>query len=229
MPVLEAIVFDFDGTILDTETPDFQTWQEVYRNHGAELPLDVWLQCVGGGTGEFRPDSYLEELLSREIDRERVRTERRKRFLDLIHVMPIMPGVVALIDAAERRGVRLAVASSSDRKWVESHLQRLGLFGRFAAIVTADDVERVKPDPALYRLATQKLEVMPERTIAIEDSFNGMLGAQRAGLRCVSVPNCITRESDFSGADLCLDSIASMAPDDLIASFDHVEGERQSP
>ena len=229
MPVLEAIVFDFDGTILDTETPDFQTWQEVYRNHGAELPLDVWLQCVGGGTGEFRPDSYLEELLGREIDRERVRTERRKRFLDLIHVMPIMPGVVALIDAAERRGVRLAVASSSDRKWVESHLQRLGLFGRFAAIVTADDVERVKPDPALYRLATQKLEVMPERAIAIEDSFNGMLGAQRAGLRCVSVPNCITRESDFSGADLCLDSIASMAPDDLIASFDHVEGERQSP
>lgn len=229
MPVLEAIVFDFDGTILDTETPDFQTWQEVYRNHGAELPLDVWLQCVGGGTGDFRPDSYLEELLGREIDRERVRTERRKRFLDLIHVMPIMPGVVALIDAAERRGVRLAVASSSDRKWVESHLKRLGLFGRFAAIVTADDVERVKPDPALYRLAAQKLGVMPKRAIAIEDSYNGMLGAQRAGLRCVSVPNCITRESDFSGADLCLDSIACMAPDDLIASFDREESERQSP
>jgi len=229
MPVLEAIVFDFDGTILDTETPDFQTWQEVYRSHGVELPLDVWLQCVGGGTGEFKPDSYLERLLGREIDRERVRTERRKRFLDLIHVMPIMPGVLELIDAAERRGVRLAVASSSDRKWVESHLQRLGLLGRFAAIVTADDVEQVKPDPALYRLAVQKLEVVPERAIAIEDSYNGMLGAQRAGLRCVSVPNCITRDSDFSGADLCLDSIASIAPDDLIASFDRPDRERQAP
>ena len=223
--MLEAIVFDFDGTILDTETPDFETWQEVYRGHGVELPMDVWLQCVGGGTGEFRPDSYLEALLGREIDGERLRTERRERFLDRIRVQPIMPGVLELIDAAEQRGVRLAVASSSDRKWVESHLQRLGLLERFAAIVTSDDVERVKPDPALYRLAAQKLEVAPERAIAIEDSYNGMLGAQRAGLRCVSVPNSITRDSDFSDADLCLDSIASIAPDDLIACFDRPDSE----
>ena len=220
MPVLQAIVFDFDGTILDTETPDFQTWQDIYHSHGAELPLDLWLQCVGGGTDAFRPEDYLEGLLGREIDRQRLRTERRKLFLERIEVQPILPGVLELIAAAERRGVRLAVASSSDRKWVESHLQRLGLRGRFAAVVTADDVERVKPDPALYRLAAQKLDVSPQRAVAIEDSYNGMLGAQRAGLRCVSVPNRITRDSDFSAADLCLDSIASIAPDDLIACFD---------
>ncbi len=227
--MLEAIVFDFDGTILDTETPDFQTWQEIYRGHGVELPRDVWLQCVGGGTGEFAPDDYLEELLGRDIDREHLRTERRKQFLDRVRVEPVMPGVLELIDAAERRGVRLAVASSSDRKWVATHLQRLGLLERFAAIVTADDVERVKPDPALYRLAAQKLAVRPERAIAIEDSYNGMLGAQRAGLRCVSVPNLITRDSDFSSADLCLDSIASMAPDELMACFDGPDGERSAP
>ena len=220
MPVLQAIVFDFDGTILDTETPEFQTWQDIYRSHGAELPLDLWLQCVGGGTGAFSPYDYLEGLLGRKIDRQRVRTERRKQFLDRVQDQLIMPGVLELIAAAERRRVRLAVASSSDRKWVESHLQRLGLRGRFAAVVTADDVERVKPDPALYRLAAQKLDVSPQRAVAIEDSYNGMLGAQRAGLRCVSVPNRITRDSDFSTADLCLDSIASIAPDDLIACFD---------
>ena len=218
--MLQAIVFDFDGTILDTETPEFQTWQDIYRSHGAELPLDIWLQYVGGGTGEFSPYDYLEELLGKEIDRQRVRRERRKQFLDRVQDQLIMPGVLELIAAAERRGVRLAVASSSDRKWVESHLQRLGLRGRFAAVVTADDVERVKPDPALYRLAAQKLDVSPQRAVAIEDSYNGMLGAQRAGLRCVSVPNRITRDSDFSAADLCLDSIASIAPDDLIACFD---------
>lgn len=227
--MLQAIVFDFDGTILDTETPDFQTWQEIYRSHGVELPFDLWLQCVGGGTGEFAPVDYLEELLGREIDRQRLRTERRKKFLDRVRGEPIMPGVLELMAAAERRGVRLAVASSSDRKWVESHLQRLGLHERFAAVVTADDVERVKPDPALYRLAAQKLEVSPQRAIAIEDSYNGMLGAQRAGLRCVSVPNPITRDSDFSGADLCLDSIASIAPDELIARFDGPNTERSAP
>ena len=140
-----------------------------------------------------------------------------------------MPGVLELIAAAERRGVRLAVASSSDRKWVESHLARLGLRERFAAVVTSDDVERVKPDPALYRLAAQKLDVLPQRAVAIEDSYNGMLGAQRAGLRCVSVPNGVTRDSDFSTADLCLDSIASIAPDELIARFDSSNSEGSAP
>lgn len=224
--MLQAIVFDFDGTILDTETPDFQTWQEIFSRYGVELRLELWLQAVGGGTGEFAPHDHLESLLGREIDREGLRRERRKRYMALIQAQPIMSGVLELIGAAERRGLRLAVASSSDREWVESHLKRLGLRERFAAVVTADDVERVKPDPALYRLAAQRLEVSPRRAVAIEDSYNGMIGAQRAGLRCVSVPNQITRVSDFSGADLFLDSIASMAPDELIACFDRIDADR---
>ena len=218
--MLQAIVFDFDGTILDTETPDFQTWQEIYGSRDVELPLDLWLLCVGGGAGAFDPHEHLEGLLGRTIDRQRLRTERRKRFLERVHAQPVMPGVLKLIAAAEQRGLKLAVASSSDRNWVENHLQRLGLRGHFAAVITADDVERVKPDPALYRLAAQMLEVLPAHAVAIEDSYNGMLGAKRAGLRCVSVPNRITRSSDFSAADLCLDSVASIAPDDLIAYFD---------
>ena len=258
--MLQAIVFDFDGTILDTETPDFQTWQEIYRSHGVELPLDLWLQCVGGGDG-FDPNEHLEHLTrqrragmgrghaelpdmpDKKIDRRvqpsaraqttavasgrRLRAERRKRFLERVQAQPVMPGVLALIAAAERRGLKLAVASSSDRNWVESHLQRLNLRGHFAAVITADDVERVKPDPALYRLAAQALDVSPRRAVAIEDSYNGMLGAKRAGLLCVSVPNRITRASDFSAADLRLDSIASIAPDDLIAYFDGPPAARQ--
>lgn len=224
--MLQAIVFDFDGTILDTETPDFQTWQEIFSRYGVVLRLDLWRQSVGGGTGEFVPHDHLESLVGRKIDREAVRKERRKRFTELVQSQSIMPGVLALIAEAERQGVGLAVASSSDRKWVESHLKRLGLRERFAAVVTADDVDRVKPDPALYRLAAQKLAVSPQRAVAIEDSYHGMVGAQRAGLRCISVPNRITRGSDFSGADLCLDSIASLAPDELIASFDSIDAVR---
>lgn len=167
--MLQAIVFDFDGTILDTETPDFQTWQEIYRRYGVELPLDVWLQCVGGGTGEFDPGDYLEESLGREIDRTKLRKVRREQFLERVQAQPLMAGVVELIAAAERKGLKLAVASSSDRKWVASHLQRLALRGHFAAVVTAEDVERVKPDPALFRLAAQRLEVAPSNTVAIED------------------------------------------------------------
>jgi len=217
--VLQAIVFDFDGTILDTETPDFQTWHEIYRCYDVVLPLDLWLKCVGGGTDEFDPHQHLEALLGRTIDRQRLRTVRRRQFLARVHAQPVLPGVLELIAEAERRGLKLAVASSSDRNWVDSHLRRLGLRSRFLAIVTADDVERVKPDPALYRLAVKRLEVPPRQAVAIEDSYNGMLGAKGAGLRCVAVPNHITRNSDFSAADLQLDSIASIAADDLIDRF----------
>ncbi len=217
--MLQAIVFDFDGTILDTETPDYQTWQEIYSSYDVALPLGLWLQCVGGGTDDFDPHDHLETQLGRTIDRQRLRTERRRQFLDRVHAQPILPGVLELIAAAERRELKLAVASSSDRKWVDSHLQRLGLRSRFDKVVTADDVERVKPDPALYRLAVKRLDVPPRRAVAIEDSYNGMLGAKGAGLRCIAVPNRITRSSDFSAADLQLDSVASIAADDLIDRF----------
>lgn len=217
--MLQAIVFDFDGTIVDTETPDYQTWQEIYSSYDVALPLDLWLQCVGGGTGSFDPHDHLETELGRAIDRQRLRTERRRRFLDRVHAQPVLPGVPELIAAAQRRGLKLAVASSSDRNWVDSHLQRLGLRALFDAVVTADDVERVKPDPALYRVAVKRLDVPPRRALAIEDSYNGMLGAKGAGLHCIAVPNRVTRSSDFSAADLQLDSIASIAAEELIDRF----------
>lgn len=223
--MLQAILFDFDGTILDTETPDFQTWQEMYRSHGAKLSLDVWLQCVGGGTDLFDPYNYLEELLGRGIDRTRVRAERRARFLERVQAQPLMPGVLELIAAAQNRNLKLAVVSSSTQDWVELNLQRLGLYRQFAAVLTAADVERVKPDPALYRLAAQALDVSPRHAVAIEDSYNGLHAAQQAGLRCIAVPNSITRSSNFATADLCLDSIASISPTDLIAYFDGPEAE----
>ena len=217
--MLQAIVFDFDGTILDTETPDYQTWQEIYSSYDVALPLGLWLQCVGGGTDDFDPHDHLETQLGRAIDRQRLRTERRRRFLDRVHAQPVLPGVHELIAAAQWRRLKLAVASSSDRNWVDSHLQRLGLRDQFDEVVTADDVERVKPDPALYSLAVKRLDVPAGRAVAIEDSYNGMLGAKGAGLHCIAVPNQITRNSDFSGADLLLDSIACMAAEELIDRF----------
>lgn len=228
MPVLQAVVFDFDGTILDTETPDYQTWQKVYRRYGVDLPLEVWLQCVGGGTGEFEPGDYLESLIGRPLDRRRLRAERREQYMARVAEQSVLPGVTELLAEAERRKLKLAVASSSDREWVENHLQRLTLRGHFAVVVTADDVERVKPDPALYRLAAERLGAAPARTLAIEDSYNGMLGAQRAGLRCVSVPNRVTRSSDFSAADLCLDSISSLSPQALLDYFDRLPARSRS-
>jgi HAD superfamily hydrolase (TIGR01509 family) len=217
--MLQAIVFDFDGTILETEGPDYQSWQEIFDAHGSELTLDVWIQCVGGAPVGFDPFAILERQTGVVLDRPSTHQARRKRVVELIEQQPPMPGVEALIAAAQSAGMGLAVASSSPRVWVEGNLNRLGLRHHFQAVRTADDVERVKPDPTLYRLAAAALGSAPERTLAIEDSRTGMLAAKGAGLHCLVVPNSVTQFSDFSLADLRLVSLADLTPAELFARF----------
>ena len=217
--MLQAIVFDFDGTILETEGPDYQSWQEIFDAHGSELTLDVWIQCVGGAPVGFDPFAILERQTGVVLDRPSTHQARRKRVVELIEQQPPMPGVEALIAAAQSAGMGLAVASSSPRVWVEGNLNRLGLRHHFQAVRTADDVERVKPDPTLYRLAAAALGSAPERTLAIEDSHTGMLAAKGAGLHCLVVPNSVTQFSDFSLADLRLVSLADLTPAELFARF----------
>jgi len=217
--MLQAIVFDFDGTILETEGPDYQSWQEIFEEHGSELTLDVWIQCVGGAPVDFDPFAILERQTGVVLNRRSTQQARQKRVLELIERQSPMPGVEALIHAAREAGMGLAVASSSPRSWVEDHLTRLGLREYFGVVRTRDDVERVKPDPALYRLAASALAAAPGQTLAIEDSRMGMLAAKGAGLHCVVVPNSVTRFSDFSLADLRLGSLADLTSQELLARF----------
>ena len=217
--MLQAIVFDFDGTIFDTDGPDYQSWQEIFEANGSELTLDVWIQCVGGAPVDFDPFAILEQQTGVALDRPSTHQARRRRVLELIEQQRPMPGVEDLIHAAKAAGIPLAVASSSPRVWVEGNLGRLGLRDHFLAVRTADDVERVKPDPALYRLAATALGAPPHKTLAIEDSRTGMLAAKGAGLRCVVVPNSVTQYSDFSQADLRLTSLADLSPAELFARF----------
>lgn len=217
--MLQAIVFDFDGTILETEGPDYQSWQEIFYTHGSELSLDVWIHCVGGTPVDFDPFAILEQQTGVVLDRATTHQARRKRVLELIEQQPPMPGVEAIIAAAQAAGIPLAVASSSSRAWVEGNLNRLGLRRHFQAVHTADDVERVKPDPTLYRLAAESLGVQPHQTLAIEDSRTGMLAAKGAGLRCLVVPNSVTQFSDFSQADLRLTSLADLPPHEIFTRF----------
>jgi HAD superfamily hydrolase (TIGR01509 family) len=146
---LRALLFDFDGTILDTESSEFASWQAVYREHGCELGLAEWLPCIGTAENAFDP---LEALLV-ELDK-----------------LTVLAGVAEYIREAERRGVALAVASSSSRAWVEGHLGRLGLLERFAVIRCRDDVRRTKPDPELFLAAVRGLGVRPGEAVAIEDA-----------------------------------------------------------
>lgn len=215
---MKALIFDFDGLILDTETPDYHSWQKVYQAYGLELPLDLWLTFVGG-TSEttFEPHDYLEKKLNSKVDREQIWVSRRKSYLNHLEDLPVMPGVKELLDASKLRGLKLAVASSSPENWVSGHLTRLELSAYFDAIVTADDVEETKPNPALFLLAAEKLGVQPNEAIVLEDSPNGVNGAKRAQMFVVAVPNSITAGADLSAADLLLPSLDQITLDDLLA------------
>jgi HAD superfamily hydrolase (TIGR01509 family) len=213
---VKLLVFDFDGTILDTEAPVYDAWQEIYVEHGCSLAFEKWAECIGTAD-VFDPCVDLQTAVGRALDAAALTARHRTRTDALIAAQPVRPGIREYLAEAERLGLALGVASSSSRRWVEGHLARLGLRAPFQVIRCADDVPRVKPDPALYRAVVEAAGVRPEDTLALEDSPNGILAAKRAGLTCVAVPNPLTARLDLSGADLCLTSLADLPLAALLA------------
>ncbi|MGH2458018.1 MAG: HAD family hydrolase, partial [Chloroflexota bacterium] len=203
--------------ILDTEGPEFRTWQEIYRAHGAELTLATYAVAIGT-LNAFDAFAELERQLGRPIDRDALRRTRRQRNDELLAGEPIRPGVEDYLRDATALGLKLGVASSSPRWWVAGHLDRLGLISRFDCLKSADDVAVVKPEPELYLSALRALGVWPDQAIALEDSPNGILAAKRAGLYCVAVPNDLTKQLPLDRADLRLDSLADLSLARLLAT-----------
>jgi HAD superfamily hydrolase (TIGR01509 family) len=205
-PPVRALVFDFDGLIIDTEGPVYESWAEVYRHYGQELSLDFWKTIIGRGSNYFDPLVELETRLGRQLEGEAIRAERRVRTMELVEALSVLPGVVEWRDEARVLGARLGVASSSGRGWVTGHLERLGLAG-WDCIRCLEDVERPKPAPDLYLSVLDCLGVRPREAIAVEDSTHGVEAAKGAGLFCVAVPSSLTAEHDFRRADLVLKSL----------------------
>ena len=217
--VIRALVFDFDGLILDTEEPVYRSWLEVYQAHGEELPFERWTQSVGSTTTGFHPQHHLEERLGRPLPKE-VLDRRVGRRTEMILAKAVLPGVAQHLDRARELGLRLGVASSSTSDWVRGHLARLGILERFDCMRCRDDVERAKPEPDLYVAVLECLGVSASEAIAIEDSPNGITAAKRAGMRCVAIPNSITARLDLSQADLMLESLAEVTLRQLLDRLD---------
>jgi HAD superfamily hydrolase (TIGR01509 family) len=207
--VIRAIVFDFDGLILDTEEPVYRSWLEVYQAHGEELPFERWVQIVGSTTIGFHPQHHLEERLGRPLPKE-VLDRRVGRRTEMILAQKLLPGVVERLEEARAAGMKLGVASSSTSDWVRGHLIRLGILERFDCMRCRDDVAHAKPEPDLYVAVLECLGLSASEAIAIEDSPNGVTAAKRAGMRCVAIPNSITARLDLSHADLVLASLADV-------------------
>jgi len=214
---IRGLLFDFDGLLIDTETPSRLAYEELYREHGHELPLDSWATLVGTIGAEFDPDAHLEGLVGRPLDRERLTQWRRAREDELCDLEDLRPGIEDYLAEAERRGLKTAIVSSSTREWIARHLERLDRVNSWDAIVAADgDVDRAKPQPALYLEALEALGLPPSEAIAFEDSLNGIRAAKAAGIFCVAVPNPITETFALDEADLLLVSLEEVPLEELL-------------
>jgi HAD superfamily hydrolase (TIGR01509 family) len=224
--LIKGLVFDFDGLIYDTETCDYAALQWLYGKYGQELSIETWGQCIGTNH-EFDPIVHLHELVKPDKTVDELSDARWQYFEELLSEQGPIPGVVSYLERARALDLRIGLASSSPRDWVERYLRRIHLLEFFEIICTADDVERVKPDPALYKLAVHGLGINPNEAVAFEDSPNGALGAKRAGLYCVVIPNGVTRNLSFGDYDLRLDSMEDMELDELILTIMRLGGERK--
>lgn len=218
--MIKALIFDFDGLILDTETPEFHVWQEIYREYGCELSAETWGQVVGGyGLSDFDAARHLEQLVGRPLDQDALRTRHRLESDLLTAKQPILPGVADYLNDAKQLGLKLAIASSSPHSWVDAHLKRLELFEYFSSIICADEVERVrtKPHPDLFLKTLAALNLNVEESIVFEDSPNGVKAARAAGIFVVAVPNPITAQLELDGADIIIPSLAAKPLKHLLA------------
>lgn len=215
--MIKALIFDFDGLILDTESPEYFSLNEAYEEHGHQLPIATYGRVVGSEySHEYEPVAHLEGLTGKTLDRNAFIQQVYQRRIELIEQNQVLPGVEKLILEGKARNLKLAVASSSPHQWVDGHLKRLNLFDCFDVIICKDDVLKIKPNPDLFLAALDRLGISADEAVIFEDSLNGILAARRAGIRVVAVPNHITKHTNIEGETLRISSLADFSLEELL-------------
>ncbi len=205
--VFSAVLFDFDGVLVDTEWAIYQAWLRTFQKHGHALPLEIYTRCIGSDFATWSPKTHLEELSGLAFDWHDLDLRRQEEIMaDLTNTGP-MPGVVDLLENLNARKIPCAVVSSSSHHWVDGWLDKLGLTGHFQTIVCRGDAPQIKPAPDLYLEAARRLELAPGECLVIEDSLNGLKSATAAGMPVWAVPNRVTAGLDFSTAARILNSL----------------------
>jgi HAD superfamily hydrolase (TIGR01509 family) len=203
-----CLVLDFDGTIVDTEEPQYLSWAELWDEYGHELTVAEWQGHIGC-LDSFDPGAVLEHRTGHRIDPLR-HIERRRRRAELQAMTGLRPGVMEWISEAEEMGLPIGIASSSPREWVEPHLNRLGLRSQFACVVCTSTEIPSKPAPDSYLTACTTMKADPLRSVAVEDSPHGVVAALSAGLFVVAVPHGLTSNLDLSAGHVLLHSLNEM-------------------
>jgi HAD superfamily hydrolase (TIGR01509 family) len=214
---MEALLFDFDGLLVDTESAALSAWEGIFRGYRTRFPVDAWCAAVGAADG-FDAFEALCGMASGTLQRNDVEERYLRELFRAADRQPLRRGVARLVLDARMSGLRTAIVSGASRAWIDRHLGRLCFAEGWDAIVTGErDKARAKPSPLLYNEALSTLGLAPRQAIAFEDSPHGVRAAKAAGLACIAIPNRVTRALDLSEADLVLDSLATITLAQLLA------------
>lgn len=217
--MIKALIFDFDGLLMDTESTLLESWRWEWQRHGLELDPAGFFADHGGDANEPRY-AALAVAVGPAYDREYSHALRMAYREQLNAALGLAPGIVGWLDRATELGLRLAVASSSPSTHVGMMLDRAGLRARFEVLATGEEVATHKPDPAVYLLALDRLGLQAQEAIAFEDTAHGVTAAHAAGLRCVAVPNPHADHTRLAAADLLLPSAADLSLDGVLGVLD---------
>jgi len=196
-----AVLFDFDGILVDTEWEIYQAWLETFREHGHDLPLSLYTRCIGSDFDAWSPKLHLEELTLLNFDWIQMDERRQIRIRSALAKHGPIDGVVAVLKLLREIGIPIAVVSSSSHHWVDGWLEKLDLIDFFQEIVCKGDAPKIKPAPDLFFEAARRLKVNAADCLVIEDSLNGLNSAKAAGMMAWMVPNRVTAGLDFTSAD----------------------------
>ena len=213
--MLHALIFDFDGLLVDTETVLIDAWVQMHTEDGLPCDRAVLHHIVGHTDVVYDYWSAYGPEISRADLEERYRSTART----LTFAAPPLPGTLEPLNAARAGGLKIGLASNSTHAHVEGHLEHRGMRGYFNAIACRDDVSSGKPEPDVYLAALRGLGVEATSALAFEDSVPGHVAAHRAGLRVVVVPNPSTVHCEFAHASLKLGSLADTSLAELISRF----------
>ncbi len=206
--MIQLVIFDFDGTIIDTETPWFQAFNKVYEDYDFTLSIEDWSKCIGTSFDSFNPVVNLITKLNNTVSESEIRTKSRDYYNQYMVSQPVRPGIISCLRDAKEMEMGIAIASSSKMEWITGYLEEHQLSSYFDVIMTADLVSRVKPDPELYDKVLSQLNCAGRCTLAFEDSPNGLKAARAAGVHCVVVPNDVTYNLDFGDHELVINDLS---------------------
>jgi HAD superfamily hydrolase (TIGR01509 family) len=203
----KAVLFDFDGVLVDTEWAIYQAWRRTFEANGHDLPLAVYTRCIGSDFATWSPKTHLEDLTGRYFDWHDLDLKRQQEIMAELEDSGAMAGVEECLRKIGAAGLPMAVVSSSSHHWVDGWLDKIHLSHHFLTTVCRGDAPRIKPAPDLYLEAARRLDKEPGDCLVIEDSYNGMLAAKEAGMTVWIIPNRVTSALDFSAANAIFRSL----------------------